>query len=424
MTNYSWIVSAGGLVTSGGTSTSSSVTVKWLTEGPQTVSVSFTNTTGCTTSPTVYPVVVSPLPAAVAGQPRSICIGSSTQIGAPPVPGSTYLWSSNPQGYTSTLANPVVSPTVSTVYTVVETVTETGCSNSHSVVVMIVPPPVPSLTGPTPVCNYSTGNVYVTDAGKSNYVWTIPSGATKTAGGESSDNTVTLTFTTAGTKVIKVSYTNEIGCTAVNPTSFNVVVKPSPVPTITGPSSVCDGVQATYSTSPWQFNYQWTLSPGGTIISGSGTKSVKVQWANPGANWIAVNFTTSNGCSAPSPTVKNVTVNDCKSNLLPGEILPESQILMLENEKDQFGPLDMVLFPNPNEGNFTIIVTVPEAGKYNMELFSNLGVKVYEVRDVQIDGRLRKTFHIGNVAEGVYNFILSNNKDQSIQKRVIIMKQH
>jgi len=55
-------------------------------------------------------------------------------------------------------------------------------------------------------------------------------------------------------------------------------------------------------------------------------------------------------------------------------------------------------------------------------MFSNLGVMVYELRDIRIEGKLRRTIHLGYVADGVYNFILTN-KEQMIQKRVIIKKQ-
>ena len=88
---------------------------------------------------------------------------------------------------------------------------------------------------------------------------------------------------------------------------------------------------------------------------------------------------------------------------------------------EENGVLDVLLYPNPNEGSFTVVVTVPESGNFDLQLFSNLGVKVYELRDVKVEGKFRKTIHLDYVADGVYNFILSD-KDQMIQKRVIIRK--
>jgi PKD-like domain len=63
MTGYTWVVSAGGTITSGGTGTSNTATVTWNTAGPQTVSVNYANATGClASSPTVNPVTVNALP--------------------------------------------------------------------------------------------------------------------------------------------------------------------------------------------------------------------------------------------------------------------------------------------------------------------------------------------------------------------------
>ena len=88
---------------------------------------------------------------------------------------------------------------------------------------------------------------------------------------------------------------------------------------------------------------------------------------------------------------------------------------------EENGVLDLLLYPNPNDGSFTVLITVPEPGNFDLQLFSNLGVKVYELRDVKVEGKLRKTIHLDNVADGVYNFILSD-KDKMVQKRVIIKK--
>ena len=63
--------------------------------------------------------------------------------------------------------------------------------------------PAPTIaSGPNDVCINSTGNVYTTQAGKTNYVWTVSSGGTITAGGTATDNTVTVTWTTAGARVL------------------------------------------------------------------------------------------------------------------------------------------------------------------------------------------------------------------------------
>ena len=71
----------------------------------------------------------------------TICEGDSVQIGAATVAGHTYQWTSNPAGFSSSVANPTVSPTVATTYTLTETIDATpGCSTQNSVTITVEEP--------------------------------------------------------------------------------------------------------------------------------------------------------------------------------------------------------------------------------------------------------------------------------------------
>ena len=109
------------------------------------------------------------------------------------------------------------------------------------VTVNIYPVPVPTLNGPNSVCLNSTGNVYVTDLGKSNYVWVVTGGFIS-SGGTSTDNTATVTWNSAGARTISVNYTDAGGCTAVTPTVYNVTVNDEPTITLGTNPSVCSGI--------------------------------------------------------------------------------------------------------------------------------------------------------------------------------------
>ena len=142
-----------------------------------------------------------------------------------------------------------------------------------------------------------------------NYVWTVSSGGTITAGGGTGNNTITVTWNTTGAQSVSVKYTNANGCTAASPTVYNVTVNPLPVPTISGSTPVCMGVSGIfYTTDPGMSNYVWTISSGGTITSGQGTYQIQVAWNASGAQWVAVNYMSVAGCAAASPTQFNVTV--------------------------------------------------------------------------------------------------------------------
>jgi len=234
MTGYSWTVSTGGTITAGGTATDNTATVKWNTVGAQTISVNYSNASSCTAViPTVYAVTVYDLP-------------------------------------------------------------------------------VPTITGPTPVCVNTTGNVYVTETGMTAYTWTVSAGGTITAGGGTSNSSVTVTWNTAGPQTVTVNYTNGAGYTAATPTSKVITVNSLPVPTIAGSSLVCIGTAGSvYSTETGMTAYSWAVSSGGTITSG-GTASdntVTITWNTAGPQTVSVNYSNATGCTATSQTVKAVTVN-------------------------------------------------------------------------------------------------------------------
>jgi len=90
-------------------------------------------------------IVLSEPPTANAGSDRTICQYESTQLGAPAVPGNSYSWTSMPVGFTSSIANPVVTPMVTTTYTLTDNSTASGCNASNSVTVTVNPAPVTSL---------------------------------------------------------------------------------------------------------------------------------------------------------------------------------------------------------------------------------------------------------------------------------------
>jgi len=169
-----------------------------------------------------------------------------------------------------------------------------------------VPPAAGAISGPTPVCANSTGNLYSVGAitNATSYSWTVPAGATITAG--SGTTLITVTFgTTAGN--VTVMGTN--ACGNGTPSSLAVTLYPSPTPIITGQASGCQGFSAVYTTQASMTGYTWTVSAGGTITSGAGTNSVHVTWNTAGPQTISVNYTNPNGCTAQVPGSYAVTVN-------------------------------------------------------------------------------------------------------------------
>lgn len=182
-----------------------------------------------------------------------------------------------------------------------------GSGAPSQLMVTVNPAPVPTVSGPASCCAQSQNNVYTTEPGKSNYSWTVSAGGTITGG--TGTNSVSVTWNTAGSQSLSVTYSNTTGCMAINPTSFPVIVNPTPIPLITGPTSSCQGNTITYSTQSGQTNYQWTVSTGGQLLSGQGTNSISVKWNSSGNQSVGVNYTNPFGCTAISPAILAITIN-------------------------------------------------------------------------------------------------------------------
>jgi len=257
MTNYAWTVSAGGTIVSGGGASNNSVTVDWMTAGAQLVTVNYTDSYGYqAATPTAKPVTVNPIPAAVAGADRSICVGASTQIGATAVAGNTYSWTSIPAGFTSTTADPVVSPLVTTTYTLVETIPGTGCTNSHSVIVTVNPVPAAVAGADRAICLGDNTQLGAAAVPGNTYSWTsVPAGFTSALANPSVHPLLTTTYTLIET-------ITATGC--ANSHSVTVTVNPLPAAIAGVNRAICAGTTTQLGADPVAGStYSWTSLPPG-----------------------------------------------------------------------------------------------------------------------------------------------------------------
>jgi len=321
--DYVWTISPQATVTGGGSSTDNTVTVTWNTAGTFPINVIYTEpSTLCTAvTPGTHTITVNtlPTPTFTAGE-SPVCVGVDGKTYTTQSGKSNYIWTIPSEatitaGGTSTdnsvtmTWNTVGSYTISVNYT--EPSTQCTAVNPTNYNITVNPLPIPSFTsGVSPVCVGVTGKTYVTQSGKSSYVWTIPPEATITAGGTSSSNSVTLTWNAIGNYTLLVNYIEpSTQCTAVSPAPYSVTVNPLPVPTITGPASTCLNVPVQYSTEGLMTGYSWNVSPGGIIQSGQGSRQVQVNWTAVGNRTISVNYIDPNGCTAVAPISLNVNVN-------------------------------------------------------------------------------------------------------------------
>lgn len=191
-------------------------------------------------------------------------------------------------GLSATTGNSVTAnPTETTTYTATAT-NSYGCTTQSNVTVTVSPALQvgAAISGPDNACAYmgSGGQlaVYsVSASNASNYVWTIPAGATDVTG--QGTNTISFRYPMSFTSGnISVSVEPLAPCTEPIVRSIAVGRTIPPAPVVSGIVNVCNyvgtGVQLTYSVTPDPnvSSYTWSVGPQVTIVSGQGTSSINV----------------------------------------------------------------------------------------------------------------------------------------------------
>ena len=270
----------------GGTPTPTHV---YSAPGTYTVTLHAYSTDGCMGAVS-HEVTISAIPSPTLTGPETACENGAGQTYTTEAGMTGYNWSFPPgttviSGGTSTDHTATISWVTSGNYTIgVNYSNPLGtCTSavpaSLNINVGTLAPPV--ISGNTSVCLGATNQVYSTQPGKINYLWSIPAQAQVTAGGTPSDHFVEVIWVDAGNYLITVNYSDPISlCTSVQPASINVMVEgyPGLAGPISGLNSVCRNSTANYSVSPIPnaVAYQWQYSGSGILIANNGTGSIEV----------------------------------------------------------------------------------------------------------------------------------------------------
>ena len=393
LNSYQWIVSPGGTIT-WGTGTYQ-IQVSWNVAGPQTVSVNYATAAGCfAPNPTVMNVTVNTMPGAagpITGS-STVCAGATgVAYSVAPIAGvATYIWTL-PAGATIASGGGTNSITVNFgATTVAGNITVYGnnvCGNgapspAFPVTVNPLPDAAGTITGTASVCLGQTGVNYmispVTNA--TGYAWTVPSGATIASGANT--NSIMVDFSmTAVSGNVSVAATNACGNGTAAP-NFPVTVNIVPTPVISQSgnnlvSSIANGNQ-------W---YLWNI-----IIPGAINQSY-----TPTETGIYSDIVTENGC--PS----------ARSN----EYYFVMPLGIGNNQNNQgFG-----IYPNPGNGQFTIVTPNTIKGNYNILIFNTLGAKIFELND--LNGSIQKNIDLRPVTPGIYNMVLQNSTTHMVTRIII-----
>jgi len=482
MTGYVWTVSAGGIVTGGGTATSNTVTVIWNNSGAQTVSVNYANANGCVAAAaTSYTVTVNPTPVPTIGSNNAPCVGSTGNMYYTEGGMTGYVWTVSAGGAIvsgqGTSAINVTWTGVGAQTVTVNYTNATACTATTATVYNLFVNPMPNaagaITGTATLCAGTNGVAYSCGdiLNASTYTWTLPAGATIATGAGTRNITVNFGVTAVSGN-ITVSGTNSCGNGTSSP-AFAVTVNPLPAAagTITGPASVCVGSTGVAYSVPAIANattYVWTVPAGATITSGGTTRNIVVTYGSAaGTGTVTVKGT--NTCGNGAVASLNVTMNAIPSApvvTVSGAVLTSSAVAgnqwyfegtaiagatgqsytvthntgyywCVVTTNGCSSPLSnkvwivvtgigspahasqFVVYPNPSSGKFTVSMDGVEQGTYTIEVTSNLGVTIWKTENVAISGSYKTEIDIRPAPTGVYMVLIRNNDSHLVRKVMV-----
>ncbi|MBI4847991.1 MAG: PKD domain-containing protein, partial [Nitrospirae bacterium] len=210
-------------------------------------------------------------------------------------PGYSYLWNfgSGATPATSTLQNPTnIVYSTSGAKTVTLTITSGSCSGTKTNVITINPSPSATFTSNAPQCTgseVSFTNTGSTGAGTT-YFWDFGAGASPAT--STSENPSGIIYSTAGTKIVTHTVTNNFGC-ATSATQ-TITINQTPTASFSSTAPQCTGLPVDFTNTgtvvgvTWAWNFgagatpatSTIQSPTGIIYSTPGTKVVSLVTTN------------------------------------------------------------------------------------------------------------------------------------------------
>lgn len=255
-----------------------------------------------------------------------------------------------------------------------------------------------TISGLAEVCAEDTGIVYTIDAvvSATTYNWTVPSGASITAGTTTS---ITVTF---GSEVgdVCVSAQNSIGTSATQcltiTSSTSCGDAPETPGAISGLEEICTnqtGVEYSISAVAGTTTYNWTVPTGATVTAGQGSTGVTVTFGVV-AGPVCVSAENSNGSSA----------NSCLTTTL-------CEVTGINDEVQSARSLQIYPNPAPN-GEFTLI-----GGYDTFAIFDLNGMTVLE--SLQPSTKNETEIKLYGLSAGTY-FIKAHKGNEVLFERIVL----
>ena len=397
-----------------------------------TVAVDIVDVNGCSATDTVI-VVLNPAPVVNLGADTAQCGGSVTLDAGNP--GAIYFWSNSTSSQTT-------NASTTGTYTVL-VITQAGCSNSDSINVTINIQPVADLGPDTSIC---ASNITL-DAGNpgSTYLWS---------------NFATTQTTTVSGGTYNVTVTDPSGCTDSD--TITVATNSSPIISAGSDVSICPN-QSTTLTGTGGLFYQWSNNATGATITvtptvtttyyvtgfdingcfGSDVVTVNVMptsnaqftasvtgatanFTNQSTNAITYSWNfgdasaLDNGANPSHTYNANGTYTVTLTVTGPCGTDTYTQVVTITQVGLQDSDLanSLSLYPNPNDGQFTLSFEFSKSKDVTIEVLDVTGRIIYSEKATAISS-YRKDLDLTSAESGMYQVRIITN-DGVVTKKIVV----
>jgi len=273
-----------------------------------------------------------------------------------------------------------------------ETVSETLCAASVEMDITINATPTPQISGMDAVCLNSTDEAYSTMMVEGNtFDWAI-TGGTITAG--QNTNEISVTWDETGEGMIQLTETiTETGCMAVN--TYDVTVNHLPIVELGEDFEMCHNhIKELDAGHPNAASWIWSTGETSQVIT---VDSTGVGFS--GSENISVVVTDEKGCEGSSEVT--MTIQNCTG-------IPES-----------IYDLGINVFPNPNDGNFTLELNAEQPDEVRIKVVDARGAIVYSNERISIQGNHTMRISLNDLQEGMYYLMIDSDKVHQVKKIIV-----
>jgi len=333
---YSWSVTGGTIISGSGTN---SVSIKWTSAGTQTITVTETNSNGCTGSPVTVNITVNTCTVNTittgAVSPLMYCAGDainipftstgtftaanvftaqlSNSLGSFATPtniGTLALSGTNPSGVIAgVIPTSTLSGSLYRVRVISSAPAITGTDNGANITINVKDAfGVSVIYKDTVVCVGSNG-VYTVKNNQDTYNWVVSGGGTILSG--NGTPSITVSWTTVGNYTVTMNGTT--GACNNTPAVINVqVINPQPASVSISPTGVCAGQVVLLTATPTNGGsaptYQWFIN--GNPISGATNDTFTTPSSIVAGDTIRVQMTSNGACVSPLTATAQIVVTN------------------------------------------------------------------------------------------------------------------